>query len=560
MAKLSRLTVITVSSVALLALNACAGIPTSGSVNHYADPRATASSTSESIEIDGPAGGASPEEIIRGFLNAGVGVRDDYKVAREFLTDDYAQSWAPDDHTVVYSDQPSITNSSGDSYKVSVPATSEIDDRGIATSFNANETKNLEFELKRVDGNWRISSAPGEIVLQQNQFDQVYNPFTLYFFDPTYSYAVPDVRWFADRDTVATSLIRVLLQGPAPYLKDAVVSAVPEGTKLTRNSVPVDGGTADIDISGDGISNNLSQLTIERINAQMNETLTSLANINSVKLLLNGQAVQTGTLSEANPIVDPSVPDSVIGTEDGSLVTRSQIDDPASQSTVYTPQGANATLPAMGIARGIYSYLSEDRKNMWLVRNGEAQQILTGNDLSQPSFDYLHWAWVAHDNSTISVVSSTAENPEPEDLEVPWLNGYSVHSINISRGGSRAVLTGTDGTYSYVWVSGVIRGKDGKPTGLQEPVRIGTSIIPDYADFTSDQEIVVANYEEGTAEIVSLSGISRSLEPLKGLTKLTVGGGDNQIMAETKDSTLYRLTSSGWTRVESSMHDFNYSG
>ncbi len=560
MAKLSRLRVFTLSSVAVLMLSACAGIPTDGSVNHYADPRATASSTGQSIEINGPSDGASPEEIIRGFLDAGVGVRDDYKVAREFLTEEYAQNWAPEDHTVVYSDRPSITNGSGDSYKVSVPATSEIDDRGIATSYNTNETKNLEFELKRVDGNWRISSAPQEIVLQQDQFDQVYNPFTLYFFDPTYSYAVPDVRWFADRDTVATSLIRVLLQGPAPYLKDAVVSAVPEGTKLTRNSVPVDGGTANIDISGDGITTNLSQLTLERINAQMSETLTSVANINDVQLLLNGQATQTGTLSEVNPIVNPSVPDVVIGVEDGSLVTRSQVEDSASQSTVYTPKGVNPTLPAMGIARGIYSYLSEDRKNMWLVRNGEAQQILTGNDITQPSFDYLHWAWVAHDNATISVVSSTAENSEPENLDVPWLDGYSVHSINISRGGSRAVLTGTDGTYSYVWVSGVIRGKDGKPTGLQEPVRIGTSIIPDYADFTSDQEIVIANYEEGTAEVVSLSGISRSIEPLKGLTKLTVGGGDNQILAETKDSTLYRLTSSGWTRVESSMHDFNYSG
>lgn len=560
MAKLSRLRVFTLSSVAVLMLSACAGIPTDGSVNHYADPRATASSTGQSIEIDGPSDGASPEEIIRGFLDAGVGVRDDHKVAREFLTEEYAQSWAPEDHTVVYSDRPSITNGSGDSYKVSVPATSEIDDRGIATSYNTNEIKNLEFELKRVDGNWRISSAPQEIVLQQNQFDQVYNPFTLYFFDPTYSYAVPDVRWFADRDTVATSLIRVLLQGPAPYLKDAVVSAVPEGTKLTRNSVPVDGGTANIDISGDEITTNLSQLTLERINAQMSETLTSVANINDVQLLLNGQAAQTGTLSEVNPIVNPSVPDAVIGVEDGSLVTRSQVEDSASQSTVYTPKGVNPTLPAMGIARGIYSYLSEDRKNMWLVRNGEAQQILTGNDITQPSFDYLHWAWVTHDNATISVVSSTAENSEPENLDVPWLDGYSVHSINISRGGSRAVLTGTDGTYSYVWVSGVIRGKDGKPTGLQEPVRIGTSIIPDYADFTSDQEIVVANYEEGTAEVASLSGISRSIAPLKGLAKLTVGGGDNQILAETKDSTLYRLTSSGWTRVESSMHDFNYSG
>lgn len=556
-----RLHVASCAAVSLLLLSACAGIPTDGSVNHYADPRSSASHSAPEIDLAGPENNATPDAIIRGFIEAGVGVSNNYAVARQYLTPGYAQKWSPTEQTLVYKDTPSISSSNDSSYLLHADITAQVDARGIANSYNHAQAQELSFKLENVDGQWRISAAPESIILNQHQFDTVYNPFTLYFYDPTFSYAVPDIRWFAERDTVATSLIRVLLEGPAPYLQDAVVSAIPAGTSLTRNAVPISAGIADVDLSGEHITGDLSQLQLERINTQLAQTLATLSTVNTVDLRIAGKTSQTGTLSDkVLPVINPQVPSAVIGVENNALVTRASFNDAASQNEILPPQEFEMKSPAMAISRGVYAYLNEQRNQLWLARNGKTTPILNGTQLTAPSFDYLHWVWVAHSGSQIMVTLSTAETAQPRTVEADWLEAYTVSSLNISRDGTRALITAHDDKFSYVWIAGVIRGSDGAPQRLQMPVRMGTNIAPDFADFSSDQDIVVADYSTGATEIISISGANKSPDILTGLNKISVGSGSDQIIAQTQDSTLYRLTTTGWTRLETSLHDLNFSG
>ena len=44
----------------------------------------------------------------------------------------------------------------------------------------------------KTGGQWRISSAPSELLLTQDQFADDYELRNLYFFDPSNHYLVPD--------------------------------------------------------------------------------------------------------------------------------------------------------------------------------------------------------------------------------------------------------------------------------------------------------------------------------------------------------------------------------
>ena len=63
----------------------------------------------------------------------------------------------------------------------------------------------LTYSFVQENGEWRISGGPDGIVLSQSSFSVVFTERALYFFDPTYTYLIPDVRWFASRATLPAS-------------------------------------------------------------------------------------------------------------------------------------------------------------------------------------------------------------------------------------------------------------------------------------------------------------------------------------------------------------------
>ena len=90
------------------------------------------------------------------------------------------------------------------------------------------EPRRASRHLAQVDGEWRISKLPDGTAIPEETFKVIYGAYPIYFYDPTFTYAVPDVRWFIKKKTVK-SMTSALLGGPAPYLKGAVVSAFPSG-------------------------------------------------------------------------------------------------------------------------------------------------------------------------------------------------------------------------------------------------------------------------------------------------------------------------------------------
>lgn len=180
------------AAVALLA--GCVSIPTGGGV------------TTTQVNVDdpedqllslpnGPVEDASAAEIVAEFLRAGRGPQENYKVAREYLTDDFKATWIPGARTLISSTPISPVALADNTWSVSISATASVDNLGQYQAASGSDTYDLTFGLVQdAEGQWRISSAPDGTVVSPNRFGSIFAPFELYFFDPSFEFLVPDLR------------------------------------------------------------------------------------------------------------------------------------------------------------------------------------------------------------------------------------------------------------------------------------------------------------------------------------------------------------------------------
>jgi hypothetical protein len=106
--------------VAVLALSGCAGIPTSSKV-HYGDEISQDTSTQFVRVIARPPSlGMSPEEIVRGFLDACADPSENYGIARKYLAIESADMWNPLTGIAIY--DVSTVEVTGNSNEITVSA------------------------------------------------------------------------------------------------------------------------------------------------------------------------------------------------------------------------------------------------------------------------------------------------------------------------------------------------------------------------------------------------------------------------------------------------------
>src|SRR4051794_17072952 len=93
----------------LFVVSGCVSIPSAGPVHHEADEGTRAGSTVR-YSPTRPAEGASPAEIVRGFLDAMLAYPVSSATAAAFLTPAAARAWNPSDGMRIYSD-PQVSSS-----------------------------------------------------------------------------------------------------------------------------------------------------------------------------------------------------------------------------------------------------------------------------------------------------------------------------------------------------------------------------------------------------------------------------------------------------------------
>ncbi|HEY9425203.1 MAG TPA: hypothetical protein VIP54_10430, partial [Microterricola sp.] len=196
--------ILTMAALGALILSGCAGIPSSGPV-HAGQAVESEASPEFDFLARSPQPGATQEEILLGFVEAAASPQDRYAVAREFLTTEFSTEWDPDASALIDSGiQRSPQTLNANAMTLTVSALADVGVSGEYMQRESPTTQVLGYEFAQVEGEWRISRAPQGILVDQPTFSLVFGSYPLYFFDPTFSYLVPDLRWFPRRTSTPT--------------------------------------------------------------------------------------------------------------------------------------------------------------------------------------------------------------------------------------------------------------------------------------------------------------------------------------------------------------------
>ncbi|NUP74906.1 MAG: hypothetical protein HOQ07_09720, partial [Sinomonas sp.] len=508
----------------------------------------------------GPQPGAGAQAVIEGFFNAGSGYQNDFTVARQFLAPANAVSWKPSQRTLVYRGSPSVVQADRpNAYRYQLDVAYSVDQDGVMTQYPPGTKQSIDVEVNQVDGQWRLSKLPDGTVIPEETFKVLYRPFSIYFFDPAFAVLVPDVRWFIDNSGIAKSLVSALIAGPAPYLKAAVSNAFPSGIKLERESVPIVGNIAQVDLTPE--LRDASFTDRQRIHSQLVKTLSALPSVGGVSLRTNQTevAIEDPTAGKAaEPVVDPKVPSWQVGVAGNEIVQygskqASKIDGIGSVSA-FGPQ-----YPAAAASQHVYAFLGADGKALYSVLPGQPARLLDSRQrFSPPSVDPREWVWSAGPgaNGGTEVAAfnpvSVAQGADIPHVTVAasWLAGRTVKALRVARDGARIlVLSEADGQ-TVLQVAGIVRGPDGAPRALTDPLTLPmTAKNADVALRVDESTIVVSGTSSGdpvAPELVSLQGGDpRQLSPLPGIQSMSAGNGEQSIYAMTRDG-IFLLVRTSW--------------
>ncbi|WP_411373736.1 LpqB family beta-propeller domain-containing protein [Arthrobacter sp. MPF02] len=540
----------------LLVLAGCARIPTSGPVGKSSE--GSAGNLSAPVFLPAaPQPGASPETIIDYFYRAGSGYEDDYAVARQYLTQASAVSWKPDQRALVYRNARVVATDTENVYNYELDVAYTVDADGIATQSPEGTIENIPVTVTQVDGEWRISAIPDGTAIAEETFKVIYGAYPIYFYDPTFTFAVPDVRWFIRNKTVK-AMTSALLAGPAPYLRGAVASAFPSGIKLARESVPVVSGAAQVDLTAKELMETSPE---DRLRMQMQLTLTfrSQPDVVNVELRANQDLVRVeDDGSVLPPVQDKSVPSRQIAVSGNELV-RYENNRVSPLPDMQPVSALNPRLPAESPVSQTAAFLNEGRTTLYSITPGQpARTLTTRGTLSRPSFGLNDWVWTAGPgaNGDTEVVAyrpaGVAEGASVPSVTLApaWLAGRTVKEFRLSREGVRALVISEQNGKTRVQVAGIIRGGDGTPRELTAPVTLATDSNPDQGVWVSDTTVAVMKGSASsnvTPELLSLtSGQPQQLAPWPGLVALSAGNGAEEIYGQSAEGVFQRL-GNGWS-------------
>ncbi|MFK4729820.1 LpqB family beta-propeller domain-containing protein [Agromyces mediolanus] len=534
------------AALAALLLAGCASLPSSGGVN-----AGSPGTGDEALELDlqapSPTEGATQEEILRGFINAATSPRSNYAVARQYLAPEFADQWQPGEGATIdrFADRDTLRVDDAHLQIDAVPA-AELAANGQYQAAQSQAPIQLDYRFVKVGGEWRISEAPAGVLMDESNFSRVYRMHTLYYFDRDFRFAVPDVRWFAGRESAQTSIVRALLAGPADWLDAGVVSAFPEGVRLDPDAVPIDGGVADVSLEGAAAADD--ELAAQRMRFQLKESLASVPNVDDVQLSLDG-TVQTGALT-FSAITDPTADARAVvydGTTFGRLAGNGEAIEPiagiSDQVAGLLPTAAALSPDAQSAA------VRSGEGDVFLVR-AEAQPVRVDDrdDLIAPAIDGSGYVWTVPADAPREIRVSGPDGTSVA-IQAPW-SAIGIAALALAPDGTRLIALLDDAAGSRFVAVAVGRTADGAPQALGSVQLILAGEAGEAADVSWLDQTTVASLTatDGGSGIVSqvLGGLATRRDGPVGGEQLDAGVSPREYRVLTSDGDLETVSGVGW--------------
>jgi hypothetical protein len=536
----------------VMALTGCASLPVAGPVRIGPDLVQTTDGDSFYYSPSSPFDGASQTEILNGFIAAGTGPQNDYAVAREYLSESIRSSWSPNQEVLIQRSSPKVVISDQDTAELVVDVAATVDADGKYQVTPLGTSKVLEFSFVLENSQWRLSAAPDATVLIRPVFDVVFSGYSVYFLDRQKRFLVPELRWFPTTPATGTRLANAVLGGASSWLKPAVVSAIPNGTRLSIDAVTVENGVALVDLTARALVASREDRSLMK--AQLEATLSQLPNVSEVAISIE-RAMQEIVDSDNNTGELGARALAIVG-EDGLELLASSQDSTFEAGKNFFEQseiteialsgesGWIATLTDGGVLR-----TRGDRPG------GEVELIDSRTGIADIEFDNQEYLW-SISRATNTEVIATSPSLETSIVSAPWLTGQSVRAFAIAPGGSKIALLVQGPSRTRVLVSAVVRNLTGTPIELSEPLEVAGELSnPSSVSWIDQITIATVNTASGStsALLSTIGGTSRQLTALPGTRKIVAAGPSSQLYLLTETGELFSYRGSAWTPLRQSI-------
>ncbi len=535
-------------------LAACASMPTSGPIVQGEQVDVAQPDSVVRAIARPPESGMTPVEIVSGFIQASASFEDDHAVAREYLSPLAAGSWDPSTGTIVYDGVPTLAANGPSAVDMTATQVGAITSEGRYEVSPPGRVITDAFVLDLIDGQWRIADPPTGLLLSRSDVERAFRSYPVYFLDPTFTTLVPDPRLIpVDGPGLSTSLMRALTAGPSQWLAPGVRTALPDGTELAVDAVPVVEGVARVDLDASALITDGA--TRRALSAQVVWTLRQVPGVRSVDLNAGGQVFPVPGVGnpqpmDAWPTFDPNqmpantAPYAVVA---GRAVILDE------QTPRAVPGAAGLALPPLdGIAislDGARIAGLDTAGALWvgpLAAGQQLNEVIPEAGQSRPSFGGGTSAWVVGADGIVREVRD-----DGAIVEVP-IDGLSrratVESISISRDGTRAALIVRRGPRTFVMLAVVVL-REGSAQ-IQSPVRVENRLasVVDVAWAGSDRLVMLASNGAEEIQVYEINLTRATLEPLGGpqLAERVAAAPGYPTLVQGTDGTLYDNAGTGW--------------
>lgn len=524
-----------------LVLSACAGMPTAGPVTVGLGSGDVDESVDVSFVAAGPQKGASPEQIVQGFLAAGTSPEGNWAVAKEFLAPTLKETWNPNAGVTIDAlASREIVAGAEDSVTATVRAVADVDETGAYREVEPGPTS-LPFTLaQQANGEWRITKAEDGIVLDRDFFPQIYRSYSLMYFDTSWTYLVPDVRWFPARNNTASRIVTELIDGgPSPWLRGAVVSAFPDDISAP-GSVTNENGVAQVEVPPAALG--LSSTQLNRMQAQLEASLAS-ANFSDAVMTVGTVDIQAtpaptrSTRVEARPaVLTKDGFGFLVGDELQPIAGITEgMKNLAPVSIELTP---DRRVAAVRVQSGAVVRLRDDQKNV--VVDDRAGLI-------NPTVDGDSYIWSVP-AARPSALLAFAPDGKTVPIADAWSEASRISAMELSRDGTRLVALVSSGGRNEAWVAAVIR-DGGAPVRLGDPVRLAT--LPGSAvdiAWLDDATVGIVSSVDGEDVVLTqeVAGVRETTNAPQNVTTIVGGNQLTGVRLASSDGTMYIRTGTRW--------------
>lgn len=362
----------------------------------------------------GPEKGQEADLLLKSFFAQSANPTQTHQAARMYLAPEAAAAWDDSQGTTILRSIEDISSTvSNDPNRIIFTVRGEKVGRLTGGGVYELEEGHFEEEYKmtKVDGEWRIEQLPPGVVLERATFRNSYQPYDLYFFEPTGRMLVGDRRWVYNQQTaVDTTLIRMLNDGPREALKPGVITDLKPETVYsgTRDGVHVFTGVDAVD-----------DKQLNRIAAQVVWTLESAKvqgpyklEIDGVTLEGDGSGLTTEDFMEYNPQGSLGSVNSLYALTDGKLhLVTADSATPVNNGLTGIESASIAT------SSGVIAAVTKEQEDKSVLRmgplDGPFSKVLEAKTLSRPSFEYGGSAmWTVVDGKQIVRVTRSSDSGE----------------------------------------------------------------------------------------------------------------------------------------------------